>query len=438
LSVRIRWSPTPWQGWRRIADTATNGDESDELTEDPPVKPLPIPPRHTGSPPARLGPAIPAELWRDDLTRLAPLEPAWLWQGYLVAGGVTLLTSQWKAGKTTLVSVLLGRLKAGGTLAGLPVAAGKAVVVSEEGPDQWEPRARKLDLTSQVCWLCRPFAGKPGPDEWLALLDRLAELGRRHGLGLAVIDPLAAFLPGRNENNAATMLEALTPLHRLTRQGMAVLLVHHPRKKDGAAGLAARGSGALPAFVDTQLELDWSGRGATADRRRRLRGLSRYDATPRELVVELTADGTDYVARGDFAAEEFGSGWDRLRMVLEDAHQKLTRRHVLAEWPPDFAKPHPATLWEWLEEAVTRGLACRDGTGRKGSPFRYWLAGQEARWRGDPLHLPDLPELPPVTREETCREAELIVRRAELRRDLAEEDLRRTARSGRPELGESG
>jgi hypothetical protein len=45
----------------------------------------------------------------------------WLWQGYLVPGGVTVLTSQWKAGKSTLISVLLARMKAGGLLAGLPV-----------------------------------------------------------------------------------------------------------------------------------------------------------------------------------------------------------------------------------------------------------------------------------------------------------------------------
>src|SRR5260370_674849 len=57
---------------------------------------------------------------------------AWLWHGYLAAGNVTLLTSQWKSGKTTLVAVLLARLARGGTLAGLTVAPGKAVMISEE------------------------------------------------------------------------------------------------------------------------------------------------------------------------------------------------------------------------------------------------------------------------------------------------------------------
>ncbi len=42
---------------------------------------------------------------------------------YLPAGGVTLLTGQWKAGKSTLLAALLGRMKPGGTLAERSVAA---------------------------------------------------------------------------------------------------------------------------------------------------------------------------------------------------------------------------------------------------------------------------------------------------------------------------
>src|SRR5207248_5810696 len=76
----------------------------------------------------------------EDLTRHARDPARWVWHGYVAAGAVTLLTSRWKAGKTTLLSVLLARLGAGGELAGLPVAAGRAVVVSEEAPGLWAER----------------------------------------------------------------------------------------------------------------------------------------------------------------------------------------------------------------------------------------------------------------------------------------------------------
>src|SRR5207247_2438663 len=109
-------------------------------------------------------------LWGSDLAGSAPPR-SWLWHGYLAPGNVTLLTSQWKSGKTTLVAVLLARMKTGGRFADRPLAAGKAVVISEESPVLWHHRAQRLHFGDNVGWFCRPFKGKPTPEEWLALLD---------------------------------------------------------------------------------------------------------------------------------------------------------------------------------------------------------------------------------------------------------------------------
>ncbi len=56
-----------------------------------------------------------------------------------------------------------------------------------------------------VCWFCLPFRGQPTAKGWLALIDCLSDLRRQHGIDLVVIDPLASFLPGRNENNASVV-----------------------------------------------------------------------------------------------------------------------------------------------------------------------------------------------------------------------------------------
>jgi hypothetical protein len=73
-------------------------------------------------------------------------------------------------------------------------------------------------------------------------------------------------------------------------------------------------------------------------------------------------------------------------MVFEDAPQKLTRQDILDEWPEDFDKPNPATLWKWLARAVKAELVLLEGTGRKADPFRYWIPQTEARWRADPFY----------------------------------------------------
>lgn len=379
--------------------------------------------------------------WGRDLDE-QPDDLAWLWDGYLAPGNLTLLTSQWKSGKTTLISILLSRLREGGQLAGLSIGAqrrphdtpatiqgpdapagaaagatpldadsatllspapasaspasespaspalvhgGRAIIVSEESPALWRRRHRLLNL-SNVYFVCQPFRGKPSMDEWLALLERIAVMHSREPVDMAVIDTLTTFLPGRNEANAGVVMEALLPLRRWTDLGLSVLLAHHPAKGAPLAGQAARGSGALASFTDINLEMSFYDRGNTTDRRRRILAYSRYEETPRQLVLELNAAGTDYLVHGDFGEDEFTQNWERLRLVLEDAGKKRTRQELVADWPADFPCPSDATLARWLQRGVAAGLVCQKGTGRRSDPFRHWLPGQEEIWKKNPLY----------------------------------------------------
>lgn len=336
----------------------------------------------------------------------------WLWQGYLAAGHVTLLVGQWKAGKTTLLSVLLARLATGGSLAGLPVRTGRAVVVTEEDDDLWAERIEGLGLGNQLHLMSRPFRGRPTADQWQQLIDSLVARHAAIGFDLLVIDPLAAFLPGRTENNAGIMLDVLLPLQALTRRGAGVLVAHHPRKGATVAGQAARGSGALPGSVDILLELGLMAGAHEDDRRRRLSAFSRHRTTPRRLVIELNPEGTDYAARGDYLGHEFEDNWAVLSGVLEDAKGKLTRAEILAQWPADYAKPSAVMLWRWLDRALKEGLLLCTGSGRKANPFRYWLDGMEEVWRSDPLYLPPLPPLDPTLYSPQKTRAQVLAERA--------------------------
>src|SRR5439155_11499269 len=122
------------------------------------------------------------------------------------------------------------------------------------------------------------------------------------------------------------------------------------------------------------------------DRRRRLCAYSRNDRTPLQLVLELNADGTDYTTHGDFLENDFTVNWQQLRMVLEDADDKRTRRQLLEDWPPDYAAPCDTTLYNWLLHAVELGLVRQEGTGRKTDPFRYWLPDKDVAWNADTVH----------------------------------------------------
>src|SRR5581483_12161002 len=117
-------------------------------------------------------------------------------------------------------------------------------VLSEESADLWVQRSQRFDFADHVCWFCRPFQARPHLPEWVALLDHLLAMHRQDPLALVAIDPLASFFPVKSENDTDSMLEALLPLQRLTTEGVAVLVLHHPRKKARPDGQSARGSGA--------------------------------------------------------------------------------------------------------------------------------------------------------------------------------------------------
>ncbi len=307
----------------------------------------------------------------------------WLWQGYLLPGAVTLLTSLWKSGKSTLLSVLLARLKAGGVLAGLPVRAGRAVVISEEPPELWWDRGQNLALDGHVQWICRPFRGKPTTEQWLDLLDQVGRMHDRQPVDLLAIDSLANLAPLRSENDAGEMLKAVAPLQQLTTRGLSVLLSHHPRKGTIVPGQAARGSGALSGFADIIVEMEPVCRRNRKDRRRRLRAYSRYAATPPAWVIEWTANGADYLGLGPSAEPDFERGWPALQALLANTAGPLTRRAILRAWPESVPAPAKQTLWLWLDRLVREGHVLRNGRGTCKEPYSYQLPGMLEKWQAN-------------------------------------------------------
>ena len=167
-----------------------------------------------------------------------------------------------------------------------------------------------------------------------------------------MIDPLASFLPGQDENSAAAMLRTLAPLQKLTAAGVGILLAHHPSKHPRPAGLAARGSGALPAFVDILIEMDRFDPKNDEDRRRRLHAYSRFERTPVHAILELNAAGNDYLHLGDFVQAECKNGWERIHRVLAAAPCKLRRDEMIEDWPgDDLPAPADTTLRRWLDHS---------------------------------------------------------------------------------------
>ncbi|HEY1381769.1 MAG TPA: AAA family ATPase [Gemmataceae bacterium] len=296
----------------------------------------------------------------------------WLWHGYVARHFLTLLTGQWKIGKTTLLATLLARLSTGGQLAGREVTPGRAVVVTEEGAFLWLVRMTRHDIGDGVSFAFAPYVRAPLPRQWGDLIEDLRELHRRRPIDLVVIDPLAAMLPGHEEANAAAMTAALRPVRELAASGPGVLLVHHPRKGRTIGGQGARGTGALAAMVDFLVEVHWAGPATEENRRRRLVAWSRHEATPRRVLVELSADGTEYAVLPDGPDAPADVAAQTAETIVRAAGLALTPREVWERWPAaDRQRPKPRTVEARLRGLAAAGRLERVGPGTRFEPFRY-------------------------------------------------------------------
>ncbi len=321
------------------------------------------------------------------LHQLAPeMEPDWLWDGYLAAGQITLFTALRNSGKTTLVSHLLAQRNQGGVLLGQKIESGREIVVSEETPALWLERNSRLGFNLCDCFLCRPFAHSPNMDDWKGLVDRLRKYcdGGAYA-DLVILDPVSHVLPAGCENNPAQLPDAMKTLRRLADDGIAVLLVHHPRKAAAKAGAAERGTGALHSFVDILLEMYPTRSADPLDRRRRLLGFSRHAATPRSLLFELQADASGYTVLEETFDDEFQNTWQVLQAVMASHPMEVTRSQILSHWPNGKSVPKPLTLWRWLDMAHDRGLVHRAGVGSRFDPYRYSLPFSDANPRRKPI-----------------------------------------------------
>jgi hypothetical protein len=183
--------------------------------------------------------------WRC-LADVAPERVAWLWQGRIPLGKVTLLEGDPGLGKSTLTLELAARVSRGAPQEGDRVAwepAGAVIVGAEDGlGDTLRPRleAAGADLTRVAAFQLERLPTLP---------DDLANVrAAMHAVGalLVVFDPLMAFLAsGVDSYRDQDVRRVLRELAGLAAEsGAAVVIVRHLTKQSGTKALY-RGGGSI-------------------------------------------------------------------------------------------------------------------------------------------------------------------------------------------------
>lgn len=297
----------------------------------------------------------------------------WLWTGWAARGHFTLLSGFWKSGKSTLLSHVFRSTDDGGDIAG-KIEPCRVLVLAEESRQIWNGRVEQVGIGDNVHFLCRPLKGRASMQQWSAMLDEAGS----YAADLVIIDTLSYFWPVENENDASMVQGALIPLQYLAERGKAVVACHHPKKGESGLGQSARGSGALSGAADILAEFSRFDALRHDDPRRKLRGLSRFDETPSDVVIELTEHGYRTIGKPQEADRQAQIA--TAQAILKASNTPLKYDAVFARWPEP--KPGLSTVKRTLNLGAEQGQLGRSGTGTKGSAYQFFsltVAGEPNR-----------------------------------------------------------
>ncbi|MBL8761530.1 MAG: AAA family ATPase [Phycisphaerae bacterium] len=299
----------------------------------------------------------------------------------MARGCTTLLTGGWKSGKTTLVSDLVRDLTLGGPLSESTKGV-KVLIVSEEGPLLWKRRVTQRGLSDLVMFICRPFTRRAQQGEWEEFLESVRDDAVRLAIDLVIVDTLSTLWPPDDENDAAKVQRALMPLTDLLEAGIALLLINHPKKGESDDGMSSRGSGALPSWVDCIVEFKRASPHDIRNPQRVLKALSRFDETPKEMLLDRGESGYRWV--GEIASNSTPERLEVIQRLLETSGKGLTAEEVESRWP-GAGKPSGKSIAKLMSDGAKKGHWELASKGARGRPACYRHRASDDSSHSDPL-----------------------------------------------------
>jgi hypothetical protein len=293
---------------------------------------------------------------------LSDLEPStenvgWLWEGYIAKGCLTLFSATPKTGKTHVIAHLLRAIEQEqSSFLGQPLTPFKALILSEEGESVWHNRRVSLGMEGkEILLLNKPLTARPTRVKWENYVAELTKLAQKENVRCVMFDTINRMWSAVDENDATQVTDALRPLNALTREGIAVVLVHHNRKSSGGGDVVdnVRGSTALTGDADIVLNLRFPPNTDHATPRRELQASGRFDEeTPASLLFERVGD--DLRALGNIV--EVNKHDERLTIL--NCFSKLEARtasKAFSHWHDEDSKPGLSTFRRKVAELEALG-----------------------------------------------------------------------------------
>ena len=300
---------------------------------------------------------------RDFLAEPDPEGDDWLLEGRIPAGGLTLLVSPPKTGKSRFARQLCQVMERGGEFCGVTVSQGRALYLAlEERPSDVRHHLRALGASETLIW-ARPFRLTV---ENLALLSSCI---REYDLKLVVIDTLNRAWVVESSSDRRQTDAALTPLIDIAHTlGCAVLLLHHTRKAPGEDGADVAESNDIVAAADQVVYLRRDNKNHPNRRVLRAPGIGRYPPAT-DLLLEFNEEGI-YLALGEAGQVQGDEERTAILDVIDDTTP--TKKEIV-----DATELSEPSVRRRLQELQETGVLSRTGRGVAGDPYRYRVLSGE-------------------------------------------------------------
>ena len=291
----------------------------------------------------------------------------WTVDKLIPADGLTMLYGIGKVGKSSLAAQLAVAVANGTQFLGRATEAGPVIWLNlERSRKQMFSRFKTVSRDTRPRF--HPILTFTGlwPDKAIATLESVLTTVKTIPPKLVVVDSLSPFLQLEDENDNAEITRRLAPLAAVAHGlGIAILVLFHDRKSEGAKGRAIRGGGAFLAVVDAAFHMRYDHDGSTNNRR--LECVGNYDELPAALNLR-------YEAGVHVVDEETRRAWlDKVLLALPEAGNG-TAEGMLVSKIVERTGSDKKTVQRALAKLREEGSVSReDGAGRHGD--RWWRAG---------------------------------------------------------------
>jgi AAA domain len=285
---------------------------------------------------------------------------AWLVEGLLPAGGLSLVAAKPKVGKSTLARCLALSVARGEPFLGRTVAQGPVIYLALEEKRE-EVKKHFGDLGARGIEPIVIHCAAAPQDALTALQEEI----KRRRPALVIIDPILRMTRLKDANDYAQVSNALEPLMSLARENTAhLLMVYHLVKGERAeASDAILGSTAFFAAVDSAIILK------RLEQHRTVQSRQRYGTDLPETVLNFDPDRRSVSLGVERTQAETERVSDAILEFLRTVQEPKTEQEIDEEVEGRNAAKRSA-----LRQLVTAQRIIRQGSGRRGSPYTYEFA----------------------------------------------------------------